>query len=64
MHDNISVPGLIDLVAYRATIPYLLEQKHPNSTWTICTGAQGHVGMRASPAISQGMSFEYCWTNN
>ncbi|KAI8716337.1 hypothetical protein NCS52_00926900 [Fusarium sp. LHS14.1] len=27
--------------AYRATIPYLLEQKYGKSTWTLMTGAAG-----------------------
>jgi NAD(P)-dependent dehydrogenase (short-subunit alcohol dehydrogenase family) len=40
--------------AYRATIPYLLEQNHPNSTWTLCTGVMGDFGMHAAPALTQG----------
>jgi hypothetical protein len=44
-------------VAYRATIPYLLEQKNPNSSWTLCTGSQGEVGERAEPAMTQGALF-------
>ncbi|KAK6600820.1 hypothetical protein H4I95_07802 [Botrytis cinerea] len=32
--------------AYRATIPYLLEQKKATS-FTLCTGAQGDIGARA-----------------
>lgn len=47
-------------VAYRATIPYLLEQKGQKSTWTICTGAQGDIGSRAAPAISQGALYSMC----
>lgn len=35
-------------------MPYLLEQKNPKSTWTLCTGAQGDFGQRASPAMTQG----------
>ncbi|KAF4548370.1 Hypothetical protein D9617_29g007480 [Elsinoe fawcettii] len=42
--------------AYRATVPYLLEKKQP-STWTLITGGQGEVGVRALPAISQGALF-------
>ncbi|KAF7940718.1 uncharacterized protein EAE97_006904 [Botrytis byssoidea] len=42
--------------AYRATIPYLLEQKKATS-FTLCTGAQGDIGARAAPAISQGPLF-------
>ena len=41
-------------VAYRATIPYLLEQNHTDSTWTLCTGGMGDFAMRAAPALSQG----------
>ncbi|KAF2649421.1 NAD(P)-binding protein [Lophiostoma macrostomum CBS 122681] len=50
--------------AYRATIPYLLQQKDQKCTWTTCTGAQGDMGIRALPAISQGalysMSYSAC----
>ncbi|CRG86678.1 hypothetical protein PISL3812_03688 [Talaromyces islandicus] len=42
--------------AYRATIPYLLEQKGSTS-FTLCTGSQGDIGARAAPAISQGPLF-------
>ncbi|TGO66516.1 hypothetical protein BELL_0951g00050 [Botrytis elliptica] len=42
--------------AYRATIPYLLEQKKATS-FTLCTRAQGNIGARAAPAISQGPLF-------
>jgi len=44
-------------VAYRATIPYLLEMQDPRSTWTICTGSQGDIGARAGPALTQGALF-------
>lgn len=47
---------LTSTVAYRATIPYLLEQKKATS-FTLCTGAQGDIGARAAPAISQGPLF-------
>ncbi|KAF7896087.1 hypothetical protein EAF00_006102 [Botryotinia globosa] len=43
-------------IAYRATIPYLLEQKKATS-FTLCTRAQGDIGARAAPAISQGPLF-------
>jgi len=43
-------------VAYRETIPYLLEQKGSTS-FTLCTGSQGDIGARAAPAISQGPLF-------
>ena len=39
------------VVAYRDTAGYLLEQNHPNSTWTICTGAQGDLGTFSIPAM-------------
>lgn len=44
-------------VAYRDTIEYLQEQNHPNSTWTICTGAQGDTATFALPAMTQGPLF-------
>jgi hypothetical protein len=34
-----------------------MEQKDQISTWTTCTGAQGDIGDRALPAISQGAMF-------
>ncbi|KAH0370224.1 putative short-chain dehydrogenases/reductase, partial [Aureobasidium melanogenum] len=40
--------------AYKATIPYLLEQGHKDSTWTLCTGGMGDVGLRAGAALTQG----------
>ncbi|KAF7882707.1 uncharacterized protein EAF02_006070 [Botrytis sinoallii] len=47
---------LTSIVAYRATIPCLLEQKKATS-FTLCTGAQGDIGARAATAISQGPLF-------
>jgi hypothetical protein len=44
-------------VAYRATILYLVEQNDPNSTWTLCTGAQGEIGLRPASAMTQGALF-------
>lgn len=41
-------------VAYKATIPYLLEQGYKDSTWTLCTGGMGDVGLRAGAALTQG----------
>lgn len=32
-------------VAYRATVPYLLEQGQKDSTWTLMTGAAGEAGV-------------------
>lgn len=46
-----------NLGAYRDTIGYLLEQNNPNSTWTICTGAQGEVAVFPLPAMTQGALF-------
>lgn len=43
--------------AYQATIGYLLDRKDVQSTWTLCTGAQGNVGLFAGPAITQGALF-------
>ncbi|KAL0941991.1 uncharacterized protein CTRU02_204754 [Colletotrichum truncatum] len=47
------------LYAYRATVPYLLEKGVANSTWTMCTGASGDIGLRAAPAITQGALFSF-----
>jgi hypothetical protein len=44
-------------VAYRDTIEYLYEQNHPDSTWTICTGAQGELAIFGLPAMTQGPLF-------
>ncbi|CAJ2504473.1 Uu.00g118670.m01.CDS01 [Anthostomella pinea] len=46
--------------AYRDTIGYLLEQNHPSSTWTICTGAQGDLALFPLPAMTQGALFPFC----
>ena len=39
------------IVAYRETVPYLLEQDHWNSTWTLCTGAPSPS---PAPSTTQG----------
>ena len=44
-------------VAYRATVPYLLEQNNPKSTWTLITGGAGEMGTGGVTAISQGGLF-------
>ena len=44
-------------VAYQATIPYLLEQNDPKSTWTLCTGASGDNGGSAAASMTQGALF-------
>lgn len=41
-------------------MPYLLEQNHPKSTWTLCSGAQGDFGQRAGPAMTQGAIYSLC----
>ncbi|EXJ83702.1 hypothetical protein A1O1_07326 [Capronia coronata CBS 617.96] len=43
--------------AYRATIPYLLEQGNPHSTWTMVTGGAGRSGVAGVTAVSQGALF-------
>ncbi|KAI6596026.1 hypothetical protein MCOR06_002693 [Pyricularia oryzae] len=43
--------------AYRDTIGYLVEQNHPDSTWTLCTGAQGDLATFPLPAMTQGPLF-------
>ncbi|GKT86128.1 short-chain dehydrogenase reductase SDR [Colletotrichum tofieldiae] len=47
------------IYVYRATVPYLLEQGFANSTWTLCTGAQGYWGERVAPAVTQGALFSF-----
>lgn len=46
-------------IAYRATVPYLLDQGFPGTTWTMCTGAQGEWGLRVAPAVTQGALFSF-----
>jgi NAD(P)-dependent dehydrogenase (short-subunit alcohol dehydrogenase family) len=48
---NVSVEGTF--FAYRATVPYLLEQGK-DSTWTMITGAAGDFGSMGITAITQG----------
>ncbi|KIX06340.1 uncharacterized protein Z518_04316 [Rhinocladiella mackenziei CBS 650.93] len=43
--------------AYRATIPYLIEQGNPHATWTLITGGAGEAGSAGVTAISQGALF-------
>lgn len=45
--------------AYTATVPYLLEQGHADSTWTVCTGAQGDWALAAGPAMTQGPLYSF-----
>ncbi|KAL2023321.1 hypothetical protein VTK56DRAFT_3059 [Thermocarpiscus australiensis] len=53
MHVNFEA----NFFAYRDTITYLLEQNHPASTWTLCTGAQGDIAIFPMPAMTQGPLF-------
>ncbi|UPK92166.1 hypothetical protein LCI18_003101 [Fusarium solani-melongenae] len=46
----------VNFFAYRATIPYLLEQKYARGTWTLMTGDAGDSGAGVT-AISQGALF-------
>ena len=48
---------LTKIVAYRATVPYLLEQANPKATWTLITGGAGEVGYAPATAVSQGALF-------
>ncbi|TLD26445.1 hypothetical protein PspLS_04586 [Pyricularia sp. CBS 133598] len=54
---NMSSAFESNFFAYRDTIGYLVEQNHPDSTWTICTGAQGDLGLFPLPAMTQGPLF-------
>ncbi|OIW22620.1 NAD(P)-binding protein [Coniochaeta ligniaria NRRL 30616] len=54
---NFSTSFEANFFAYRDTIDYLLEQGHPASTWTICTGAQGDIAAYPVPAMPQGALF-------
>ncbi|CVL04741.1 uncharacterized protein FMAN_12839 [Fusarium mangiferae] len=56
-HGHNSGGQLLDEVAYRATIPYLLKQADPDSTWTIVTGAAGELGAAGATAVAQGALF-------
>ncbi|KAK4071097.1 uncharacterized protein Triagg1_6464 [Trichoderma aggressivum f. europaeum] len=61
--DRVKAGGLPDFqhvysaVAYRATIPYLIDQGYPNATWTLVTGSLGDLGFAGVTAISQGALF-------
>ncbi|KAL0939885.1 uncharacterized protein CTRU02_206495 [Colletotrichum truncatum] len=47
------------VIAYHATVPYLLEQGFADSTWTMCTGASGDFGTPAAAAMSQGALYSF-----
>jgi len=55
--QNIHVSLEANFLAYRATIPYLIEQGNPNSTWTLITGGAGELGFAGVTAVSQGALF-------
>ncbi|CAI6337639.1 unnamed protein product [Periconia digitata] len=57
LRDHMTINFEGNFFAYRATIPYLIAQAHPTSTWTMCTGSQGEIGEFAAPAMSQGALF-------
>ncbi|KAK2027528.1 NAD(P)-binding protein [Colletotrichum zoysiae] len=50
------------LIAYKATIPYLIEEGFPHSTWTMCTGGAGDMGYRLAPAVTQGALYSFAIT--
>ncbi|KAF2670948.1 short-chain dehydrogenase/reductase-like protein SDR [Microthyrium microscopicum] len=43
--------------AYRATVPYLIDQAKEDSTWTLMTGAAGTSGWAGVTAVAQGALF-------
>ncbi|KAK6070481.1 short-chain dehydrogenase reductase [Seiridium cupressi] len=57
LRKNMNMGFEANFFSYRDTIEYLLEQKHPNSTWTICTGSQGDAAVFPLPAMTQGPLF-------
>ncbi|KAK4888175.1 hypothetical protein LTR27_012904 [Elasticomyces elasticus] len=57
LRRNFNTSFEANFFAYRDSIGYLLEQKNPASTWTICTGSQGDVGTHPLPAMTQGPLF-------
>ncbi|SMR64424.1 unnamed protein product [Zymoseptoria tritici ST99CH_3D1] len=59
MRHNFNASFEANFFAYQATMPYLLEQNSPVSTWTSCTGAQGELAMMPVPAMPQGALFSF-----
>ncbi|RYP31830.1 hypothetical protein DL768_011156 [Monosporascus sp. mg162] len=57
LRRNMNASFEANFFAYRDTIGYLLEQNHPASTWTSCTGAQGDIATHPMPAMTQGPLF-------
>ncbi|KAM0462130.1 hypothetical protein ACHAO4_001325 [Trichoderma viride] len=57
LRKNMNMGFEANFFAYRDTIDYLYGQNHPDSTWTICTGAQGELGIFGLPAMTQGPLF-------
>ncbi|KAL6790700.1 hypothetical protein J3E68DRAFT_442956 [Trichoderma sp. SZMC 28012] len=47
----------VNFLAYRATIPYLIDRGYTNATWTLVTGSLGDLGFAGFTAISQGALF-------
>ncbi|KAK3676628.1 hypothetical protein LTR78_003402 [Recurvomyces mirabilis] len=60
LRRNMNIGFEAGFFAYRDTIKYLREQNNPNSTWTICTGAQGEIAQFVVPAMTQGALFPFC----
>ncbi|KAK1975835.1 hypothetical protein LZ30DRAFT_736312 [Colletotrichum cereale] len=50
------------IIAYTATIPYLLEKGFTGSTWTMCTGAAGDMGYHVAPSVTQGALYSFAIT--
>ncbi|KAM0815696.1 putative short-chain dehydrogenases/reductase [Seiridium cardinale] len=57
LRKNMNMGFEANFFSYRDTIEHLQEQKHPNSTWTICTGSQGDAAVFPLPAMTQGPLF-------
>ncbi|KAH8653864.1 short-chain dehydrogenase/reductase-like protein SDR [Xylariales sp. PMI_506] len=62
LHTAMNINFETHFFAYQATVPYLIEQANPTSTWTLCSGAQGDIGTRAAPALSQGALYSFATT--
>ncbi|KAF2720656.1 hypothetical protein K431DRAFT_270204 [Polychaeton citri CBS 116435] len=60
LRRNFNISFEANFFAYRESIGYLLEQRNPTSTWTICTGSQGDLATHPLPAITQGALFPMC----
>ncbi|KAF6806997.1 short-chain dehydrogenase [Colletotrichum musicola] len=58
-HESMAANVDTYIIAYIATIPYLLEQGYAGSSWMMCTGTQGELGLWAAPAVTQGALFSF-----